>query len=338
MNDTHGRRPRPRLGRVGWALALAVGAASEASAGAWSVAVEPVHVEVTGHDQHVLTDRQGSRTDVRELATDSALGYRAALLYDRGGAWAYGLDFFIHRTDQGLGPLRVSAASSAAGDRRVFAVPTRSFTSTGPGELLFFQTLEDTTVELWVLDLYARRAMGGGDGPLALLVGLRNADFDNDLRAIAGREGVGGTRIDASSNYSRMMGPMVGLAATLARGGHTFGVELRQSVVFGDIELTRTRRDFVGPPGPFAGPPEEVPPGLDPQRLAFSDDIAVPMSDLRLAWDVRLGEHWFLGASVGGTAWWELAVPPGVDPDRPNEREETTLLTYGAGLHVGFGF
>jgi hypothetical protein len=135
-----------------------------------------------------------------------------------------------------------------------------------------------------------------------------------------------------------MVGPMVGIAATLERGRHTIDAELRQSVVFGDIELTRTLRDFEGPSGPFAGPPEEVPPGFNQQRLATTDSIEVPMSDLRLAWTLRLGESWSLGASLGGTAWWNLAVPPGVDPDRPAEREETTLVTYAAGVSMGFRF
>jgi hypothetical protein len=84
-------------------------------------------------------------------------------------------------------------------------VPHRSFGSQEPGEVLYYQTLEDTTVELWVVDLYARRQIAASGGrSLALLFGLRNSDFDNDYRAIAGIETVGGTRIDASSNYSRL--------------------------------------------------------------------------------------------------------------------------------------
>jgi hypothetical protein len=167
---------------------------------------------------------------------------------------------------------------------------------------------------------------------------LRNADFDNDFRAIAGIEGVGGTRIDASSNYSRMIGPLAGLVATFERGRQAFTTELRAAVVFGDIELSRGLRDFEGPPGPFAGPPEELPPSVEVERLSTTDSITVPMTDLRLAWRLGLGERWTVGASLAATAWWDLAVPPGVTPARPDAREETTLVTYGLGATLGFRF
>jgi hypothetical protein len=271
-----------------------------------------------------------------ELETDAALGYRATALWDRGSVWDYGLDFFIHRTDQSLGPL--SEAAAGAGGPVAFELPGRSFVSTGPDETLFYQTLEDTTVELWVADLYARRRLGAGDGPWTFLLGVRNADFDNDYRAIAGVDGVGGTRVDASSNYSRMIGPLVGIAATFESGRHTFEAGLRQAVVFGDIELSRTLLDFQGPAGPFAVPPEEVPPNLPRELLSTTDSITVPMTDLTLAWRVRLSERWTLGARFDAGAWFDLAVPPGVVPGRSERLEETTLVVYGLGATAGFAF
>lgn len=316
-------------------LAAAGGAAAGARDDGWKVEVEPVYVAVSGHDQHVLTEQRGGARERRELDTDSALGYRATLLDDRG-RWAFGIDFFIHRTDQSAGPRR--EAAGGPGTAVAFEVPGRSLVSNGPGEVLYYQTLEDTTVELWVVDATARRALRGGDSPWSLVFGLRNADFDNDYRAVAGIEGVGGTRIDASSNYSRLTGPLVGIATTLGSGRHELDVDLRQSVVFGDIELTRTLRDFEGPPGAFAGPPEDVPPGFNPRVLSATDNIEVPMTDLRLAWRYRPGRRWILGASFGATAWWDLAVPPGVVPSRPEAREETTLVTYGFGVTAGFSF
>lgn len=319
------------------ALAFGIGIVSATAGGAatWSVEIEPTYFEVGGHDPHVATLERSGGTRALELETEAALGYRASLLHERG-RWDYGLDFFIHRTDQAADLVREAASGPA--DRRMLAVPNRTFVSTSPGEVLYFQRLEDTTVELWVLDLYARRAFEGDDGPWSFLLGVRNADFDNDHRAIAGIDGVRGTRIDASSNYSRMIGPLLGVAATVERGRHTLHADLRQSVVFGDLELERTLRDFTGPPGPFAGPPEEVPAGLAEERLAATDSVTVPMTDLALRWRWRLGEHWTLGASLGATAWWDLPVPPGVNPTRPESREETTLVTYGLGATVGFRF
>lgn len=331
------REPRRLLGAVlGPILAVGASAAAGAGEGSWTVELQSVYVQVEGHDQHVLTVRRPGGTEQENLETDDALGYRAAVLYDRG-RWAYGLDFFIHRTDQGLGPL--SEAAGGPGAPVVYELPHRSFVSTGPDEMLYYQTLEDTTVELWVLDLYASRELGAADGsPWAVLLGVRNADFDNDFRAIAGLDDVGGTRLDASSNYSRMIGPMAGLALTVDRGRHTFEADLRLSVVFGDIELSRTLRDFEGPPGPFAGPPEEVPPVPIQESLHETDSIEVPMADLVLAWSLRLGEQWSLGVRFDGTAWSDLAVPPGVVPDRPDQREETTLVTWGLAATVGLRF
>lgn len=331
-SDQHPRRP---LGAaLAPLLALAAVTAAGPAAGSWRLEVEPAWVVVSGHDQHVLTTRRAGATEALELDTDDALGYRAAALWERG-RWDWGLDFFIHRTDQAAGPLRRSAG---AGEQLVFELPGRSFVSTGPDETLFYQTLEDTTVELWVVDLYARRGLRGDEGPWAVLLGVRNADFDNDYRAVGAVEGIGGTRIDASSNYSRMIGPLVGLAVGAERGRHAFEAGLRQSVVFGDIELARTLLDFEGPVGPFAVPPEEVPPGLPRELLATTDSITVPMTDLLLAWRVQLGERWSLGARFDVAAWWDLAVPPGVVPGRADRLEETTLVVYGLGATLGVAF
>jgi hypothetical protein len=329
-------RYRRLLGGAVAAWGRATAATDAAQAATWSVEVAPAYVEVGGHDPRLLTVRAAGRREGVTLDTEAALGYRAAALYDRG-AWAYGLDFFIHRTDQAAGPL--SAAAGSAADPRTFELPHRSFTSHGPGEVLYYRTLEDTTVELWVLDLYARRRLAGSDrGAVALILGVRNADFDNDYRAIAGIGTTGGTRLDASSNYSRMAGPLVGVVGTLERGRHSLSAQLRQSVVFGDIELERSLRDFSGPPGPFAGPPEEVPAVPERARLAKSESITVPMTDLRLSWTVALGERWAVGASAGGTVWWDLAVPPGVDPSRPDALESTNLVTYDLAATLRFTF
>jgi hypothetical protein len=329
--------PRRLLGTfVGSILAVGGAAAAEAGDASWIVELEPVYVVIDGHDQHVLTVRRAGGDEKQELDTDSALGYRAAVLWDRD-LWAYGLDFFIHRTDQGLGPL--AEAAGGAGQPVAYEVPHRSFVSTGPDEVLYYQSLADTTVELWVLDLYARRQLGAGEeGPWSVLFGVRNADFDNDMRGIAGLGDVGGTRIDASSNYSRLIGPMAGVAMTFESGRNTLDAGLRLSVVFGDIELQRTLRDFEGPPGPFAGPPEEVPPLPVRESLHTTDSIEVPMADLVLAWRYRLGERWSLGARFDATAWSDLAVPPGVVPDHPDRLEETTLVTWGLGATLGFRF
>lgn len=328
--------PHGRLGLASLlALALSAAPAARADEDSWRVELEPVWATVTGHDQHVLTRATPGGDQAVRLDTDSSLGYRVAVRHDRG-RWGYGLDFFTHHTEQNGGPLTEAAA--AGGGALVFEMPHRSFVSTGPDEVLYFRTLDDTTVQYWVGDLFASRRFGSGDGPWSLVFGVRNADFDNDHRAIAGVGEIGGTRLDASSNYSRMIGPMIGVAATWERGRHVFELDLRQSVVFGDIELTRTLRDFEGPPGAFGGPPEEVPPAPIEELIKTTDSIEVPMTDLMLAWRYALGEHWTVGARFAATAWWGLEVPPGVVPERPDARETVDLMNYGLGLTLGFSF
>jgi hypothetical protein len=335
MATSSGNRRRPVPAVAILAGALGQVAAAVAQAPSWGVELVPVYTEVTGHDAHVLTVLEAGRGGAVELATEAALGYRAAVRHRRG-AWAYGLDFFIHRTDQSADPIELEPAGT--GELR-FELPGRSFAAGATGEPLYFRTLEDTTVELWVADLSARRRLGARpDRGWSVLFGLRNADFDNDYRAIAGRGALGGVRIDASSNYSRLLGPLVGLAGERSFGRHALAADLRQSWVRGDVELTRTLLDFEGPPAPFAVPPEAVPEGLERERLDFADTISVPMTDLRLAWRFALGESWALVALGEATAWWDLAVPPGVVPGRADAREEVDLVTYGLGVGLHYRF
>ena len=268
------------------------------------------------------------------LDSEGALGYRAVVETGREGS-GWGLDFLIFRTDQSVGPL--AAAAGGASGRLELEAADRDFVSTSPGESLYFQTLEDTTIELWSLDLRHRRRLAASEsGSLDLLLGLRNADFDNDYRAVVGIEGSGGRRIDASSNYGRMLGPLVGLAAGFERGRHEVRGRLGQAIVWGEVELTNRWREFAGPKEPFAGPPEEVPAGDVQGVFGTTRDLAVPMSDLELGWRYRLSETWSLGATARAAAWWNLAVPPGVVPGAGGDRalHETTIVLYGVGLTV----
>lgn len=337
-----------RAQRWAWAVVLGAAAATAASADerGWSVELEPVYFEVRGHDQHVLTAResdvdgvpQSERQSAVTLDTEGALAYGARVEYGGSGR-GWGLDFVMLRTDQSAGPL--AAAAGGAVDRREFEVAGRSFASSDPGQTLYFQTLEDTTVELWSLDLYHRRRIGESTGgTLDLLLGLRNADFDNDYRAVVGIEEVGGARLDASSNYGRMIGPLVGISAGFERGRHTLRGQLSQAVVWGEVELLRTTREFAGPRGPFAGPPEGVPSGDAQARFSALQDIAVPMTDLRLDWRYRLTARWSLGLGARASAWWDLAVPPGVIPAPGGDRalHETSIVLYGLGAAVRWAF
>lgn len=312
---------------VALSLILAGGAADAARAadGAWTVELQPVYTELSGHDQHVLTVAVPEGRRSVELNTDGGPAYRGKLLYDRG-RWSWGLEFFWFSTSQGV-PDRTATAGA-------FEVVDRSFTAAEPGDVLFYRVLEDTDVAMWTADLYARRTLAEGtSGSLDILLGIRNADFDNDYRAVVGIEGVEGRRLDASSNYGRMIGPLVGLAGTYRLGRSTLEAHLGQSVVFGDVELSSRAREFAGPFG-------ETPDFVGDERFRTEDDVTIPITELRVQWTYRLTEHVSLGVGVDSAAWWDVPVPPGVVPGDGGIRtlHENTLVLTGAAAVLKVAF
>ncbi|HLF56226.1 MAG TPA: hypothetical protein VI942_05200 [Thermoanaerobaculia bacterium] len=325
---------RPTILALALLAAVPVGASGEL----WSVDLEAVQLELSGHDREVLVDRAidpGGATSASAvtLETGDALAYRAELRYSPG-SWSWGLDFLSHRTSQDADR---RSGTAVAGGERIFVVGGGQVASDDPSEQLYFERLEDTTVELWTLDLHASRAFASGpQGELRWLVGLRAADFDNDYRAIAGVEGVGGLRLDASSNYDRMHGPLVGLAGRFERGRNRFEGYLGQSVVWGDVELTSGVREFVGPPSRDV---DDVPGVVGESRFKTTESVSIPITELRLAWRYRITQHLALGAGAFASRWWDVAVPPGVEAGSTIETlDESTIDLLGLSAGVTFRF
>ena len=322
------------------AVALLVAAASPALAAEdrWSIDLEAVSLDAGGNDRIVLADRAvagGSATQTTHaLDSGSALGYRAEV-HRTGDRWRFGVDFTIYRTNQEADPRTGAAGGNVA--QRIFVVGGGQVVSDSPGERLYYQRLEDTTVELWSADFVASRRIAGGDrNELRLGFGLRAADFDNDYRAVAGIEDVGGLRLDASSNYDRMHGPLVSLSGSLERGRNRFEGYLGQAVVFGDVELTSGLREFTGPPTLDV---DADFPAIRAERFNKVESVTVPMTELRLKWRYRLTDHLALGAGAFLAAWWDLAVPPGVVAGSSlDTRDENTLELYGASGGVAVRF
>ncbi len=301
------------------ALALAAGAPALAGA-SWSVSLEPLYVSAHGHDQHVLTVREGDlgatpSTESRAavlLKTNGNLAPRLVVRWERA-RWTFGADVFWFVTKHALSGR--SASATGGGDRVAFEVADRSFVSTAPSELLSFQILEDTELATWTVDLYALRTLAETpSSKLELQLGMRNADFDNDYRAVVGIVGDGGRRIDASSNYGRMIGPLVGLVGTIERGRSRFEGYLGQSLVFGEAELTNRARDFRGALESAVPVEGEIDTAFTDIRFRALNDVAIPISEFRLGWRYRLGKRFQLGAGVNVSAWWDVPVPPGVIP------------------------
>lgn len=316
------------------AITAALGAVGSAHAaeGGWTVRLEPVFMEVHGHDQHVLTIHEvdldstpvvDSRTAVT-LDSDSGLAYRGEFQYHRG-QWGVGVDFLWFNTTQLAPSLRMAAGTSAAIDQVVFEVADRSFTSSGPGETLLYERLEDTDLALWTLDVYGIRTLTGNpESGLRLQLGLRVGDFDNDYRAVVGIAGVGGSRIDASSNYGLMIGPLVGLAGTFEHGRNSVGGYIGQSVLLGSPELSNSYRDFIGAT-------TDMPPFLNEESFRSDQDVAIPITELRLNWTYEVTRHLAVSLGASSSAWWDVPVPPGVIPGEGGDQalHENTLVLFG---------
>jgi len=316
------------------AVALGTGGPAHAEDGRWTLQLEPMVVEAYGHDQHVLTIHEvdlgstppGEIKTAVNLDSDAGPAYRGELRYGRG-QWAWGVDFFWFNTTQNI-PDRAAAADAPGGGNGfvVFEVADQSFTSTDPSEVLYYSVLEDTDLAVWTVDFYAVRTLAEkADGGVHLQLGLRAGDFDNDYRAVVGVQGFAGSRLDASSNYDLMMGPVVGLAGDVHRGRHCLEGYLGQSVLFGSVELTSRSRAFNGP---FIESPSYVAQEL----FRKQQDVAIPISELRIKWTYRLGRHIALGLGLNASAWWDVSVPPGVIPGEDGDEtlHENTIVFAGA--------
>ncbi len=301
------------------ALALAAGPPAFAD-GRWSLSLEALYISVHGHDQHVLTVRDGnlaatpsaeSRTAVL-LETNGNLAPRFELRWDRE-SWTFGLDYFLFVTKHALTDRSTSA--SGTGDQVAFEVADRSFVSSSPSELLSYRILEDTELATWTVDLYAlRRLAETPSSTVRIQLGLRNADFDNDYRAVVGIVDAGGRRIDASSNYGRLMGPLVGLVGEIDQGRSHFRWYIGQSLVFGEAELTNRARDFSGPLEAAVPVEGEIATAFTDIGFRALQDVAIPITEFRLAWSYRLTQRLQLGAGMNVSAWWDVPVPPGAVP------------------------
>jgi hypothetical protein len=322
--------------------ALGVGGPVHAEERRWNVKLEPVYTAVYGHDPHVLTihDRDldsaptlDSKTGV-SLDTDDGLAYRVEFQYSRG-QWAWGVDYFLLLTSQSAAD-RTAAADGPAGpiEEVVFEVADRSFTSTDPSEVLFYSVLEDTDLEIWTADFYGVRTLAEKpDSSIRLQIGLRVGDFDNDYRAVVGVQGVNGSRLDASSNYPLMMGPLVGLAGSVRRGRNSIEGSIGQSLLIGSAELSSMSREFTGP---FSVTPTFV----AQERFEKDQDVAIPITEFRVRWTCRLGDHVSLGAGVDTSLWWDVPVPPGVVPIENGDEalHENTVVLFGLLGSVNFTF
>lgn len=311
-------------------LAFSVGLTLPAGARqtGWSVRLEPMYVRTYGHDQHVLTIHERTlappvdRKTALTLDTRSGRGYRGGVRYSRG-RWAFGLDAFSFVTSHEAAPL--SLAAGAGNDEVVLESADRTFVSTDAGEVLYYRLLEDNDIAVWTVDLYAIRKLAQSDeNRVGLLLGVRFADFDNDYRAVVGIEDTEGLRIDASSNYRRMTGPLIGWEGSARIGRFSIEGVLAQSVVLGETVYDGAGREFTGAFG-------ETPVFVSEETFRTPERVAIPITEMRLRALVSPFNRLAIGVGIHGSAWWDVGVPPGVLPVPAGDQllQENTLVFFG---------
>lgn len=329
--------------RAALAITVSLGVSSlmRAEDGKWSVKLGAAYVRAYGHDQHVLTvheiDVDGTRRVANKrgviLETEGETAYLAEFRYTKG-PWGLGLDFFWYDTAQST-PARTAAAAGPI-DEIVFEVADQRFTSTNPGQVLFYEVLPDTDLIFWTVDIYGTRILAGNsETGIRLLAGVRFADFDNDYHAVVGVRDVGGWRVSASSNYGRMTGPLLGLSGELRRGRSSLRGSLNQSVVIGSAELTNKAGRFAG-----AFTFTETETFVGDEVFHADQDVAIPITELRAEWDYRIWRSLSLSVGLQTAVWWDVPVPPGVIPGSGGDEvlHENTIVFLGGRGAVKYTF
>ena len=319
----------------GLLAALALALPAEAQRPGWRIRLEPIHLDLRGHDPHVLTIHDAdlpSATDRRSavlLDTRSDAAWRGELRH-QGARWAFGAEFTWFQTVQDA---PVLSRAAAAGEEVTFEIADDEFVSAAPDEVLYYRTLDDTELALWTLDLFGEHTLAeSGGARLALRFGVRFADFDNDYRAVVGLEDVAGTRVDAESNYGRMTGPLVGVTGSVVMGDVGLEGQLAQAVVLGEPTWNGQSRRFTGP---FGGSPAYV----SETTFGTTASVTIPISELQVR--ARYGFGWFaLGAGLHASAWWDVGVPPGLTPVEGGGQllAENTLVLLGLSGFAEIGF
>ncbi len=307
--------------------ALAFAGPAHAGEGEWSFKLEGIYMNGYGHDQHVLTiheidsDLMTDNKTAVNLEVDADLAYRAEAQYNRG-RWGAGIELLWFMTSHARHSH--TAAVEGAVDEVVFELADREIVSTVPGELLYFNVLEDTDLATWSVDIYGiRKLVDSDDITLDLQFGVRQTDFDNDYRAVAGIQNDSGVRLDASSNYGAMYGPRLGLAGYIKRGRNNIEGYFGQAVILGSAELRSMSRAFTGTP--------DAPVYTDQWFLRSDRDVAIPVTEFRLKWTHSITRNIAAGIGANTSAWWDVPVPPGVVPgdDGHDALHENTIVFFG---------
>jgi hypothetical protein len=96
-------------------------------------------------------------------------------------------------------------------------------------------------------------------------------------------------------------------------------------VLLGKARESGQSRHFTGP---FTGESQT----FDAEEsFTHRREVSIPITELRIEWTYRLTEHLGLGLGGSTSAWWDVAVPPGIVPTDGGDEvlHEDTIVFVG---------
>ena len=102
---------------------------------------------------------------------------------------------------------------------------------------------------------------------------------------------------------------------------HSFEGSFSQGVIVGDVTLKSVVHD-TGPGGTD-----------DEYHYTRRGIFAVPISEMRLRWDLELGKGFSVGIGAVGSVWWDVPVSPiRTHTEQPSTGRENTIVVGGVFL------
>ena len=312
-------------------LSLFAAGPSHADEG-WTVRFDLLNLSVLGNDTRIAVQSEevdGEAGVVRhsqafDLQLDSDQTVRLEVGH-RSERWGWSLDGNWFDGPDGrvmLGPL---TSDSASGTRTIFQAEALGRTVVAPelgsGELYLHA---QSHYYHWTFNANVSRELCEGEGSeLLLTAGLKLARYEDRINQnlfVLGAEGWGLVQ-DGRAVSDLMVGPVVGIKGRAQVSRHSFEGSFSQGVIVGDVTLKSVVHD-TGPGGTD-----------DEYHYTRRGRFAVPISEMRLRWDLELGKGFSVGMGAVGSVWWDVPVSPiRTHTEQPSTGRENTIVVGGVFL------
>jgi len=312
----------------------------------WTVQIDPMYMEVFGHDQHVAnittvtTPTPGTTVASQEgvdLEMDGDFAIRGQIEY-MSNQWGVGANGFWFNPEGDV---------SRTLDRPTAASPLVSVTFPG-GFLLPLaggqraQARAKNDLEVWSADFYGIRTLAETpESHVHMLAGLKIGGIDTDFSA-SGEFGnvVGGVfaptaiaTFTSTSDTGVLVGPLVGVAGDARFAQHQVKGLLEQSMLFGSVDLDNQLTVDIDPTK--VG-------DVSITKFAKSDDVGIPVTEVQAKYLYEVTTNVSLGLGAFASVWWDAPVAPGVDLTASaagqGTQDEDTLVFLGGMASVEVKF